>query len=125
MYHAHPLVQLQIIFKKYKNNLSVDAEFVFCYSFNPSCMSSILNCKYFTLVYPSSPGSSISSDKISPKISIPDSLEIVSIGLVSTFVSTNKTCGGVSSKNDNNDLICSGEPFSSVSIAQIYPSSKP
>src|SRR5699024_6579474 len=74
---------------------------------------------------PSSPGSPISSEKISPKISIPDSLEIVSIGLVSTFVSTNKTGGGVSSKNDNNDLICSGEPFSSVSIAQIYPSFKP
>src|SRR5699024_11674478 len=77
-------------------------------------MASMLNCKYFTYVSPSSPGSPISSEKISPKISIPDSLEIVSIGLVSTFVSTNKTGGGVSSKNDNNDLICSGDPFSSV-----------
>src|SRR5699024_7222239 len=108
------------------NNLSLNCrDCFFFYSFNPSCIASMLNCKYFTYVSPSSPGSPISSDKISPKISIPDSLEKVSIVLVSTFFSTNKVCGGLSSKNDNNDLICSGVPFSSVSIAQIHPSSNP
>src|SRR5699024_7671815 len=91
----------------------------------PSCNISILYCKNFTYVSTSEPFSTISSEYNSPNISTPDSAATVSIGRVSTFVSTNKTGGSCSLINASNDLICSGEPFSSVSIAQINPSSSP